>query len=176
METVAPRGTRPARGSDPAEEEEGCAYPLGRPAPARGFPDAANGAARQTEGGTRAGIIKPRAARRETRGEDIDGAGSEIFATKESPNGHAANRRCGRPRRDGSPYCARHHDLCHVRRGSAEEAREFEDLERLAQAVGGRSSRFLGAPSRHFLERVANAPRLVAASFPERFFDDEELL
>jgi hypothetical protein len=92
-------------------------------------------------------------------------------------------RRCGLRRRRGSSYCPRHHALCHLRPGSAEETRRLEELERLAQAVGGRSSSRVGGPSRHFLERLENrdselveaVPRGSFESWASCFFHDEEL-
>ena len=68
-------------------------------------------------------------------------------------------RTCGEPRRLGSPYCARHHALCHVPCGTTEEYRRLREVEALANAVGGRRARDGGEPSRRFLRRMEQAVR-----------------
>ncbi len=57
---------------------------------------------------------------------------------------------CDIPCRPASPYCPRHHALCHVAYGSAGEADHLREVEALAKAVGGRRSRAGGGPSRQF--------------------------
>jgi hypothetical protein len=68
-------------------------------------------------------------------------------------------RVCGAPRRDSSPYCQTHHALCHVAYGTPGEADHLREVEALATAVGGRSSRDSGGPSRQFLRRLERAAR-----------------
>jgi hypothetical protein len=67
---------------------------------------------------------------------------------------------CGAARRDGSPYCPRHHALCYIRHGSAAETRRLRRLDALAQLVGGRRTRDQGEPPRQFLERLERLERL----------------
>lgn len=68
-------------------------------------------------------------------------------------------RPCALPRQPGSPYCAEHHTLCHVRCGTVEEVARLREVEALANAVGGRRARNRGEPSRHFLRRLEHASR-----------------
>jgi hypothetical protein len=70
-----------------------------------------------------------------------------------------ARQICGIPRRPASPYCLRHHALCHVAYGSAGEADCLREVEALAKAVGGRRSRAGGGPSRQFLKRLERVAR-----------------
>jgi hypothetical protein len=66
---------------------------------------------------------------------------------------------CDRPCRPGSDYCAEHHALCHLRRGSrAEIMKEFAQ-EALADAVGGKQARRLPAPPSHWFPRAEKAAR-----------------
>ncbi len=64
------------------------------------------------------------------------------------------HRRCGAPRRPGSPYCPNHHALCYVATGTIEESKRLREVEVLADAVGGRRGRAAREPSRHFLRRL----------------------
>jgi hypothetical protein len=68
-------------------------------------------------------------------------------------------RNCGLPRRLGSPYCADHHALCHVRCGTAEETNRLREVEALANAVGGRRARDGNQPPPRFLKRLAQVVR-----------------
>lgn len=63
-------------------------------------------------------------------------------------------RYCGARRRPGSPYCADHHVLCHVRCGTPEEIKRLREVEVLANAVGGRRTRHASGPSSRFLRRL----------------------
>jgi hypothetical protein len=72
---------------------------------------------------------------------------------------NGGRRMCGEPRRLGSPYCAAHHALCHIRGGTRAEERRLREVEVLATAVGGRRSRDAGGPSRQFLRRLEGAVR-----------------
>ncbi len=74
-------------------------------------------------------------------------------------DGGGVPRACRAPRRAGSPYCPRHHSLCHVASGSAGEVRRLREVEALASAVGGRRARDRAGPSRRFLERLEEAVR-----------------
>ena len=66
---------------------------------------------------------------------------------------------CGRPCKTASPYCPKHHALCHVAYGSAGESDRLREVEALAKAVGGRRSRAAGGPSRQFLKRLERVAR-----------------
>lgn len=66
---------------------------------------------------------------------------------------------CRAPRRHRSPYCPRHHSLCHVASGSAGETRRLREVEALASAVGGRHARGADGPSPHFLRRLEQTVR-----------------
>jgi hypothetical protein len=68
-------------------------------------------------------------------------------------------RNCGAPRHLGSPYCTEHHALCHVPSGTTEEVTRLQEVEALANAVGGRRARHSGAPSGRFLRRLEHAVR-----------------
>jgi hypothetical protein len=48
---------------------------------------------------------------------------------------------CGAALRAGSPYCAHHHALCHLRGGGAGERRRLGEAEALAAAVGAGDGR-----------------------------------
>jgi hypothetical protein len=74
-------------------------------------------------------------------------------------SGDADHRFCDSPRRLGSPYCPRHHALCHVRSGTKEEIRRLREVEALANMVGGRRARDAGEPPRRFLKRLERAGR-----------------
>lgn len=66
---------------------------------------------------------------------------------------------CGAECRPGSPYCAQHHSLCHVREGSTGERRRLNESEALATAVGGRQPRRARLPSNRFLDRLERLVR-----------------
>ena len=89
------------------------------------------------------------------------------------PNVDGAIRRlkprtyCGASRRPGSPYCQRHHVLCHVAGGSSGERRRLRETEALATAVGGtRGGPAERIPPDRFLRRLEEIAR--AFSRPER--------
>jgi hypothetical protein len=69
---------------------------------------------------------------------------------------------CGAPCRLASPYCAAHHALCYLRRGSPAEARRLRGLEALARAVGGRRTRGGSAPPVRFLDRLERLARALS--------------
>ncbi len=73
--------------------------------------------------------------------------------------GEATYQSCGQPRQAASPNCPEHHALCHVPSGTAEEKKRLREVEALANAVGGRRARNIGAPSRRFLRRLEQALR-----------------
>ena len=66
---------------------------------------------------------------------------------------------CGTPCKPASPYCPRHHGLCHIDPGSVAENARLREVEALAKAVGGRRSRAAGGPSRQFLKRLERMSR-----------------
>jgi hypothetical protein len=66
---------------------------------------------------------------------------------------------CGATRQSGSPYCPRHHALCHLPRGSRAERVRLREVKALAQIVGGRRGREDGGPSQRFLDRLELAVR-----------------
>lgn len=68
-------------------------------------------------------------------------------------------RTCAAPCRPGSPYCPRHHALCHVASGTTTEARHLREVEVLARVVGGRHARDGTGPSRQFLEKLERIVR-----------------
>lgn len=67
--------------------------------------------------------------------------------------------RCGAGRREGSPYCAHHHTICHLSKESQGGRRRLRETEALASAVGGRAARRDRLPSDHFLRRLENIAR-----------------
>ena len=69
------------------------------------------------------------------------------------------DRFCDSPRRRGSPYCPRHHALCHIRSGTNEEMTRLREVEALANAVGGRRARDASEPPGRFLRRLERAAR-----------------
>jgi len=74
-------------------------------------------------------------------------------------------RLCGAPRkvsplrRAVSPYCPEHHALCYVAYGSEAEADRMAEVKAIAEAVGGRRSRYAAGPSPRFLRRIEQAGR-----------------
>ena len=66
---------------------------------------------------------------------------------------------CGAPRQAPSSYCSYHHSLCYVAGGSTAEATRLREVEKLANAVGGRRGRRDSGPSRQFLERLEQVVR-----------------
>lgn len=72
----------------------------------------------------------------------------------------AARQPCAAPLRPGSSYCPAHHALCHLAGGSAAEAGRLREVEKLANAVGGRRGGGCGGgPSQRFLDRLERAVR-----------------
>ena len=80
------------------------------------------------------------------------------------------NRTCGAPRKASpsrkvvSPYCPEHHALCYVAYGSEAEADRLAEVKAIAQAVGGRRSRYTIGPSSRFLKRIEHAARIPSRS------------
>jgi hypothetical protein len=68
-------------------------------------------------------------------------------------------QRCGAAQQSGSPYCPRHHALCHLPHGSRAERVRLREVKALAEAVGGRRGRGGGGPSRNFLDRLEQTVR-----------------
>jgi hypothetical protein len=66
---------------------------------------------------------------------------------------------CGAARQPRSPYCPRHHALCHVPRGSRAERARLREVKALAKMVGGRRGRDDVEPSQRFLDRLEEAVR-----------------
>jgi hypothetical protein len=71
----------------------------------------------------------------------------------------ARPRHCGVARQPGSPYCPRHHALCHLPRGSRAEHVRLREVKALAEMVGGRRGREDNGPPQRFLERLEQAVR-----------------
>jgi hypothetical protein len=67
--------------------------------------------------------------------------------------------RCGASRQAGSPYCARHHALCHLPKDDPRARRKSRETEALAAAVGGRRGRPGRAPPDRFLRRLESLLR-----------------
>lgn len=68
-------------------------------------------------------------------------------------------RICGAIERRGSPYCERHHTLCHLPLGSVAERNQLREVEALANAVGGRRGPDGAGPPRRFLNRLEQVVR-----------------
>jgi hypothetical protein len=68
-------------------------------------------------------------------------------------------RFCDAALQPGSAYCARHHTLCHLRRGSAAEERQLREIEALATAVGGKQGRATPRPPPGLLRRLIEIER-----------------
>jgi hypothetical protein len=66
---------------------------------------------------------------------------------------------CGAMRREGSPYCAHHHALCHVSEKSRKGRRRLKEAEALASAVGGRAGKPARLPPDPVLRRLENVAR-----------------
>src|SRR5579863_1262049 len=100
----------------------------------------------------------------------VDGGGLFVFAGSASPapddEGCAyildGSGTCGGPRRPKSPYCPRHHALCHVPEGSVGERRRLNEVEALASVVGGRNTRPVRLPADHVLRQLEIRARLLA--------------
>jgi hypothetical protein len=80
------------------------------------------------------------------------------FIVGPEPGGNPGGR-CAQPRKEGSPYCARHHALCYLPSGGLAETRRLKVLEALALAVGGRCGGAGETPSPGFLVRVERFSR-----------------
>src|SRR3954454_14506505 len=66
---------------------------------------------------------------------------------------------CGAPRRVGSVYCHEHHALCYLPSRSLAEWRKLNEIEALAEAVGGRSGRPARRPPPRFMQRMNQISR-----------------
>jgi hypothetical protein len=73
--------------------------------------------------------------------------------------GSGAWRRCPELHQPGSSYCPHHHARCHLTGGSAAERRRLREVERLADAVGGRRSGENRGPPARFLARLERLVR-----------------
>lgn len=62
----------------------------------------------------------------------------------------AEGRWCGDPTKRGSSFCAKHHEICYLPRGSSAERARSDEIEAIAGKVGGRRSG-RGGPSLTFL-------------------------
>jgi hypothetical protein len=89
---------------------------------------------------------------------DDDAAGcAYLLDDREPMNGR--QRACGALLQPGSSYCASHHALCHLGRGTRGERRRLREVEALASAVGGRRSRAAPNPSDRMLRRLERVIR-----------------
>ena len=77
--------------------------------------------------------------------------------------------RCGALRREGSPYCAHHHALCHLAKESRRGKRRLKETEALARAVGGKAGRLWRLPPDPVLRRLENVARGFARPERSRF-------
>lgn len=82
--------------------------------------------------------------------------------------------RCGAARREKSPYCARHHALCHVSEESRRGKRRLKEAEALASAVGGRAGRLWRLPPDPLLRRLENVARGFARPIRSCFVQEEK--
>lgn len=71
----------------------------------------------------------------------------------------AGRRRCGAPRRIGSVYCHEHHALCYLPPHSLAERRKLNEIDALAEAIGGRSGRSARQPPPRFMQRMNQVSR-----------------
>ncbi|HZU88538.1 MAG TPA: hypothetical protein VE993_04705 [Stellaceae bacterium] len=86
------------------------------------------------------------------------------------PDGAAAQAvSCGMPCRPGSSYCAAHHRLCHLARGSRGEALRLQRIAALADIAGGRRAPERREPPPAWLNRVERAARPVLRASRSRF-------
>lgn len=81
---------------------------------------------------------------------------------------------CGAARRDGSPYCPRHHALCHHAEESRRGRRRLKEAEDLASAVGGRAGRPWRLPPDPLLRRLENVARGFSRAGRSRFVPKEK--
>jgi hypothetical protein len=87
---------------------------------------------------------------------------------------------CGAPRRAGSAYCPTHHALCYLPAASQAERRRLQEIEALADAVGGKTGRPGRNPPPRFLRRlgriahVASLRQKSSCFVPERGGDNHE--
>lgn len=88
------------------------------------------------------------------------------FVLDEDTSARARRTYCAAPRRAGSAYCHSHHALCHLPSESLAEQRELQEIEALAEAVGGKSGRPARRPPPRFLLRMGQISR--AALGPNR--------
>src|SRR5258708_1155674 len=77
---------------------------------------------------------------RSARGDEGEDCGCAFVIDGANGSGGGVNF-CNAPRESDSAYCARHHALCRLPRGSAAEARGLREIEALAKAVEGRRGR-----------------------------------
>jgi hypothetical protein len=82
---------------------------------------------------------------------------------------------CGRPRRQDSSFCPKHHALCHVPAGSDAERRGLAEAEALARAVGGRLGREWHAPPEPLLRRLDRISRLFLCPDRSRYVQGGEM-
>src|SRR5947209_20333108 len=71
----------------------------------------------------------------------------------------AGRSRCGAPCRVGSVYCHEHYVLCYLPSRSPAERRKLNEIEALAEAVGGRSGRPARQPPPRFMQRMHQISR-----------------
>jgi hypothetical protein len=69
---------------------------------------------------------------------------------------------CGAPRRAGSAYCPTHHALCYLPAASQAERRQLQEIEALADAVGGKTGRPGRHPPPRFLRRLGRIARVAS--------------
>jgi hypothetical protein len=104
-------------------------------------------------------------ARERVRGDEEQGGGCAFIIEGTDP-GPGRGNFCTAPRQPGSAYCPRHHALCHLPKGSAVERRQLNEIEALADAVGGRQGRAARHPPPLLLRRLDHIAR--AFSRPKR--------
>ena len=92
--------------------------------------------------------------------------GGCAFVLEEDTRAIPGRTYCGVTRRAGSAYCDRHHELCHLPSESLAERRKLDEIEALAEAVGGKRGRPARRPPPRFLVRMDQISR--AALRPDR--------
>src|SRR5579863_8329435 len=102
---------------------------------------------------------------------DDGGCAFVVDPTDASPGGVNF---CTASRQPNSPYCQRHHALCHLGKGGAAEGRQLLEIEALADTVGGRLGRPGRQPPAQQLRRLDRIARASSRSMRSRIVPREK--